>query len=189
MSKLSFKIAYPIIIAGLFIMVSFVAINYNNLNVGFYLIFLFLVIFVFFFGLAIGQKLTLPFKKLLKRADDLSRGELETRFYSENKDEIGQLSNVFNKIANKLEESNLENEKIKKLVGIKVEVETRVLRETINALEQKVQNRTLEMQKMAGDSEKFSKAKDTELNGLKSQITELKEKLEKHSVKSNKISN
>ena len=170
MATLSSKVAYPIIIAGFFVIVSFIAINYNNLNASFYLIFLLLVVFIFLFGLAAGQNFTMPVKKLLERADDLSKGELESRFYSESKDEIGQLSNAFNKIAHELEESNYENEKTKKLVGIKIEVETKALKETISNLEQKVQNKTMELQKALGDLEKlqkYSKERDAELAELK----------------------
>ena len=124
-------------------MVSFIALNYNNLNTSFYIVFAFLAVYVFLFGFAIGQNFTAPVKKLLKRANDLSDGDLKSRFYSESKDELGQLANTFNRIADQLEESNSENEKTKKSVGIKVEAETQSLREVINALEQKVQKQQM----------------------------------------------
>ncbi|OGZ69348.1 MAG: hypothetical protein A3D44_02720 [Candidatus Staskawiczbacteria bacterium RIFCSPHIGHO2_02_FULL_42_22] len=190
MPTLSFKIAYPIIIAGFFIMVSFIALNYNNLNTSFYIVFAFLAVYVFLFGFAIGQNFTAPVKKLLKRANDLSDGDLKSRFYSESKDELGQLANTFNRIADQLEESNSENEKTKKSVGIKVEAETQSLREVINALEQKVQNRTLELQKIAGDFEKFKQstmAHESELTELKNQVSELKEASRKRVPKKEEI--
>src|SRR5258706_3401817 len=127
MATLSSKVAYPIIIAGIFVIVSIVAINYDNLNASFYLIFILLTIFIFLFSIAVGQNLTSPVKKLLEKADDLSKGELESRFYTESQDELGQLSSTFNKIAHKLEDSNYENEKTKKMVGIKIEVQTKAL--------------------------------------------------------------
>ncbi len=147
MSKLSSKVAYPIIIAGIFVIVSIVAISYDNLNASFYLIFILLIIFIFLYSIAVGQNLTSPVKKLLERADDLSKGELESRFFTESQDEIGELSTTFNKIAHKLEDSNYENEKTKKMVGLRIEVETRALRDTISNLEQKLQNKTSELQK------------------------------------------
>ena len=100
------------------------------------------------------------------------------------------MSDIFNKIADKLEESKYENEKIKKSVSIKVEAQTQSLKEIISALEQKVQNRTLEVQTMVNDLEeckKSSKAKEVELIEFKNQITNLKTKLEKSSVKKVKI--
>src|SRR3989344_4444164 len=190
MPRLSFKIAYPIIIAGLFIIVSFIALNYQNLNASFYIIFAFLTIYVFLFGFAIGQNFTAPVKKLLQKADDLSKGDLKSRFYLESKDELGQLSGVFNRIADQLEESNNLNETTKRSVGIKVEAETQALKEVIGALEQKVQNRTLEIQKIAGDLEKLkqtSSVKEEEGGQLKSQIFELQEQLNKKGAKKRAI--
>ncbi len=192
MPRLSFKIAFPIIIAGFFIMVAFIAVNYESLNVGFYSILFLLVVYIFLFGFAIGQNFASPIKKLLERADDLSKGDLKSRFYSESKDEIGQLSNVFNKIADKLEESHSETEKTEKSVGIRVEAETQSLKEIINDLERKVQNRTLEFQRVFADLEKFreySKAKEIELTALKNQVLELKTRLERHGVRKNKALN
>jgi len=189
MANLSFKIAYPIIIAGFFVMVSFIALNYKNLSASFYVTLSFLAIYLFLFGFATGQNFTRPVRKLLKKADDLSKGDLKSRSYIESNDEIGQLSNVFNKIADKLEESANENEKTKKSVGIKVEAETQSLKEVINALEQKVQNRALEFQKVVGDLEKYqkySKAREAELVELKNQIADLKEGLDKGSAKKTK---
>lgn len=186
MQTLSLKIAFPIIIAGFFIIVSYIGLNYENLTASFYIISSFLVAYVFLFGFAIGQNFTAPVRKLLQKADDLSRGDLTSRSYVESKDEIGQLSNAFNKIADQLEEVNSENEKTKKSVGIKVEAETQSLKEIINALEQKVQNRTLEVQRMVGDLEKFkeySRATEGETTALKNQVVDLKEKLEKREGK------
>ncbi len=182
MSKLSRKVAFPIIITGLFVIVSFIALNYDNLSPSFYIMFLLLTAYVFLFGFAIGQNFTAPVRKLLQKADSLSKGDLKSRFYLESKDEMGQLANVFNRIADQLEEGSFNNEKTKRSVGIKVEAETRSLRETIGALEQKVQNRTLEMQKMVLDMEKLKenlKAREEESAALKSELAELKEKLDK----------
>ena len=178
MPTLSFKIAYPIIITGIFIIVSLIALNYNNMSVSFYVIFAFLAMYVFFFGFAMGKNFAAPVKKLLEKADGLSKGDFKSRFYSESKDEIGQLSNVFNKIAEALEQSNFENERAKKSIDVRVEAETQPLKEVIGALEQKVQNRTLELQKTIEDLEKFkenSAAKESVLSELRSQIAELKE--------------
>lgn len=185
----SFKIASSIIAAGFFILISIIAISFNNLNTSFYIIFILLAVYLFLFGLSMGQNLARPIGKLLKRADDLSRGDLKSRFYAASKDEVGQLASVFNRIADRLEESSRENEKTKKLVGIKVEVKTQLLKETISALEQKVQNRTLELQRLTGDLEKFkeyTKAKEAKLIELKNQIDSLTKKLGKHKSKKSK---
>ncbi len=155
MKNLSFKIAWPIIIAGSFVIISYVALNYQNLTFSFYVISSFLVVYVFLFGFAVGQNFTAPVKKLLERANELSKGDLKSRFYLESKDELGQLAQVFNRIADQLEESNAKNQTMEKSVGLKVEAQTHSLQETIDALEKKVQNRTMEFQKMSRDLERF----------------------------------
>ncbi|MBX4200666.1 HAMP domain-containing protein [Candidatus Parcubacteria bacterium] len=155
MPNLSFKIAWTVIVAGSFVIISYIALNYQNLNTGFYMVSSFLVVYVFLFGFAIGQNFTAPVRKLLKRADELSKGDLKSRFYLESKDELGQLAQVFNHIADQLEESKAKSEKMEQSVGLKVEAQTQSLRETIDALEKKVQNRTLEFQKMSKDLERF----------------------------------
>lgn len=186
MPKISYRIAYPIIVSGFFIIVAFMALNYQNLNVNFYFIFPMLAIYVFFFGVAIGQNVSSPIKKLLKKAQDLSNGDFKSRFYLENKDELGELAKVFNKIANELEESKSATEKSERSVGIKVEAKTQALEETINALEQKVKNRTFELTKMVSDLEKFqeqSKQKEGEAEQLKNQIMQLQQQLEGRGAK------
>ncbi|MDO8530366.1 MAG: HAMP domain-containing protein [bacterium] len=155
MSSISLRIAYPIIIAGLFIMVAFIALNYQSLSTSFYIIFSLLIIYIFLFGFATGQNFASPLKKLLRSADNLSKGDLKSRFYSESKDELGELARVFNRIAEDLEESRGQTETMEKSVDIKVQARTRALEETINALEQKIKNRTVELEKMVQEMDKI----------------------------------
>src|SRR3989344_6533344 len=136
MPKLSLKIAYPIIIAGMFIMVAFIALNYQTLSLNFYVILVFLIIYIFLFGFATGQNFSTPVRKLLESADNLSKGDLKSRFYLESKDELGQLAQTFNRIADNLEESESENKTIERSVDMRVQARTQGLEETINALEQ-----------------------------------------------------
>ena len=119
MISISTKIAYPIIIAGLFIIVSFIALNYQTLNLSFYAILTFLILYIFFFGFATGERFASPIKKLLQRANELSDGDLKSRFYSKSKDEIGDLAHTFNKIAEELERTKSETETTEKSVDIK----------------------------------------------------------------------
>ncbi len=186
MPSLSLKIAFPIIIAGVFVIISIIALNYESLNASFYIILSFLTVYLFLFGFATGQNVTMPVRKLLKKADDLSKGDLKSRFYSESKDELGQLANVFNRIADQLQESNEENETTRRTVSVKVQAQTQGLQETINALEQKVKNRTLEVQRMMQDLEKYKegyRVKEMQLQELKSQITGVKEASKKGKIK------
>ncbi len=160
MLKLSFKIAYPIIIAGLFIIVAFIALNYETLNVNFYLTLVLLIVYIFLFGFATGQNFARPVRKLLKRADDLSKGDLKSRFYSESKDEIGELARVFNKIAEEFEETKHQSQTLEKSLDLKVKARTQALEETIHALEQKVKNRTVELEHLAGTVDQLQRELD-----------------------------
>lgn len=191
MANISLKIAYPIIIAGLFIMVSFIALNYQSLSFNFYIVLSLLIAYIFLFGFAIGQNFASPVKKLLKRADDLSRGDLKSRFYFQSKDELGELAKVFNKIAEDFEQSKYKNETADRLVDIKVKARTEALEEVINALEQKVKNRTLELERISTELEKFKNqpniVKDEEISDLKNQMQELKKEMGGRSAKKEKL--
>lgn len=177
MPKVLIKIAHPIVITGLFAIVIIMALNYEALNLNFYIVFFLLSIFIFLFGFATGQRFASPIKKLLEAADELTKGNLQSRFYLESRDELGDLAATFNKIAEKLEESREEIEKTERSTDLRVKAKTRLLEETINALEQKVKNRTIEAQKMSAELEKLREEfvrRDKETIDLKNQMTEMK---------------
>lgn len=183
MSNVSFKIALPIIIAGAFIIAVFIALNYEKLDLNFYIIFTLIAVYIFLFGFATGQRFAMPVKKLLKRAIDLSEGDLTTRIYLETKDEFGDLAKIFNKIADELEASRSKAETTEKSVGIRVKAKTQALEEIIGALEQKVKNRTLELQRMVDESSKTqekTKITKVETEQLKKELDNLKETLKKY---------
>jgi len=148
MDKISFKLAVPVMLAGLFSIVVFIALNPDGIQPSFYIILFLLSVFIFFYGLYVGQSVANPIEKILKRAVDLSRGDTKARFYLETKDEFGELAQIFNKIADDLENSRNKAESSEKTVNIKVKAKTADLEETINALEQKVKNRTFEIEKL-----------------------------------------
>ncbi|HCC59628.1 MAG: hypothetical protein A2402_03255 [Candidatus Staskawiczbacteria bacterium RIFOXYC1_FULL_37_43] len=180
MTKISYKISVPVILAGFFAVVAFLALDYKNINFSFYILLLFIAIYVFFFGFATGQRFASPVKKLLDRATEMSKGNLSTRVYLETKDEIAELAKVFNKLAGDLEESRNKEESTEKSVDIKVKAKTQGLEETINALEQKVQNRTIELQRVIGDLNKFKEeaiTKDSEVVRLKEDVQKLEKRV------------
>lgn len=183
MLKIASRIAFPIIIGGLFVLIAFVAFDYERMDMNFFIVSGLIVIYVFLFGFAIGQNFSSPVKELLSRATELSKGNLTTRVYTETKDEFGELARIFNKIATDLEESKLNAEKTEKSVDIKVKARTQALDETINALEQKIKNRTLELERIMSESEKAKEEKnrkESEISELKSEVAKLKEELLKH---------
>lgn len=148
MTKILVKVAVPIILVGVFAVASLIAIISWPLPRDFYVVLSLIAIFVFFSGLAIGQRLAMPVKKILGKAEELSKGNLSSRVDLETKDEFSDLAKAFNKIAEELQESHLQQANIEKSVDIKVRARTKELEETINALEQKVRNRTAELEKL-----------------------------------------
>ncbi len=147
MSKVSVKIAFPMILAAVFVAVILISVDYERLSLASYITISFLFIFVFFFGFNTGQSFSAPIKKILSRAIDLNKGDLKTRVYLETKDELSELARAFNQIAEKLEESKCLEEQTEKSVDMKVRAKTKSLEETITALEQKVKNRTIELER------------------------------------------
>lgn len=177
MSSITSKIALPIIITGLFIITIFAALDYSRLDANFYIVFSIVTVYVFLFGFAVGQNFVSPLKKILQRAVELAKGNLSSRVYLESKDELGELAKIFNELANKLEENKSAIEAAEKGVDIKVKARTGALEETITALEQKIKNRTLELEKMINDSQKLqdgAKNKEVEILELKRQIDKLR---------------
>ena len=177
MNKITFKIALPIILTGLFAIIVFVALDYGKMPNEVYFVFIFLSVYVFLFGFAVGQNISSPLEKLLKRATELSQGDLKTRVYLETKDELGELSRVFNKIAQDLEESKNANLVAQETIDIKVKARTQALEETIYALEQKVKNRTIEAEKLMNQSTQLQeqvKAAEEEKNKLNEELLRLK---------------
>jgi len=161
-------------------MTVFIAIDYDRLDASFYIILLLLVIYVFFFGLATGQNLSSPIKKLLDKATELSKGNLSSRVYLETKDEFSDLANTFNKIAEELEVSHEQEANAEKSVGIKVKARTKELEETIDALEQKVKNRTIELERLIEESNRLQaevKNKGTETAQLKQELNDFQQKV------------
>lgn len=152
MAKLTLRIAVPIILVGIFAIIVFVAIGYKPSEPAFYVVVAFLAVYIFFFGLAIGQNLSSPVRKILNKATELSQGNLSSRVYLETKDELSELARAFNKIAEELEASQKQSSDVEKSVAIKVKAKTKELEETINALEQKVRNRTAELERLIKES-------------------------------------
>jgi nitrate/nitrite-specific signal transduction histidine kinase len=192
MSKLRSKIALPIILAGVFGIAVFIAIDHERLDFSFYMVLALLAVYVFCFGFATGHTFASPVQKILDRATELSKGDLSSRVYLETKDELEELARVFNKIADELQKSHAQEESTEKSVDIKVKARTQALEETINALDQKIKNRTIELERLIAkseDLEKQAKAKETESIGLKEELNNLKSKVIKYAKSQKKETN
>lgn len=158
-------------------MAVFIALNYQSADIRFYIVLSLLVLYIFLFGFAIGQNFSSPIKKMLEIAQNLNRGNFKSRFYLETKDEVGELARAFNKVADNLEDSHQETQKMEKSVDMKVRAKTQALEETISALEKKVQNRTMDNQRMLAkinEMQQQAAAREAEFVRLKNQAGTLK---------------
>ncbi len=170
MSKLSSRISFPVILAGVFAITIFMALNYQNTNITFYITLLLLTLFTFFFGFAIGQNLSSPIKQLLEKAREISQGNVSGRIYLETKDELSELARTLNQIAEELELKTGESKKAEEIADIKVRARTKSLEETINNLDQKVKNRTIELERLMQEAKQLkqqAQANEAELNKLR----------------------
>lgn len=183
MAKLATRIILPIILVGVFAIAIFLAVGPRHVEPSFYIVIVLFAIYVFFFGLAVGRNLTSPMKKLLDKAVELSKGNLSSRVYLETKDELSELASIFNKIAEELEASHEQGASAEKSVGIKVQARTQELQETISALEQKVKNRTIELERLIEESGRLQEAlrsRGLETEQLKKELDDLKQKADKY---------
>jgi len=155
MPKLVIRIAIPIILVGVFVILTLFALNYEQFNLSFYIVITLLLVFLFSFGIAIGQNLTSPVKKILDGAQELSKGNWSQRIDVETKDELSELASAFNKIAEELQDDYEQRSEMEKSVAIKVRAQTKEFQETISALEQKVKNRTIELERLTNEINKL----------------------------------
>jgi len=172
------RVAFTIIVAGLFVIAAFAAVTYDTLNTNLYLILIPLTGFLFFFAFAIGTHFAQPIQKLLREATPLEKGNGRSRLYVKTTDEIGDLAKTFNKIAEKFEEHR---SKLQTL-DINVKLRTQALEEIIGVLERKVKNRTVDWHNALEELEKahaLIDIKDHEIIDLQNQLAKLVKKSKK----------
>lgn len=154
MADIKTEFTIPIILAGAFVMVVLWAVRSETMQPYMAIIVLFLIVYIFSFGISIGQSLSSPIKKIIDKASEVAKGNLSSRVYLEAKGELAELADSFNKIAEELELARQQGESTEKSVDMKVRAKTQELEETIAALEQKVRNRTAELQSVIKNMEK-----------------------------------
>ncbi len=186
MNSFTSKITIPIILVGLFSIVVFISLNYEHLGVTFYLILLLLSVYIFSFGFAVGHSLASPVRKLLEKTKELSRGNFSSRVYLHTKDELAELADVINKIAEEMQENQIDSKMIEKSVDMKTKERTQVLEESVNALEEKVKNRAFEFEKILAESTSLQeqiKNKEIEVIQLKDEVEKMAKKLQRGKTK------
>lgn len=178
MLKLGKKIAFSIIMGGLFIIVSFAALEYQRLDFSLYNIIGFLVAFIFLFGVAMGQNFAAPVNEILKNADSISKGDLRRiNLKNKTKDEIGDLAKVFDKITQDFKLSKSETESLKTSAELKFKTKTLLSEQVIDALEEKIKNRSVDLEKAIAELETLKlqmRMKDDQIEDLTSRLSKKK---------------
>lgn len=134
----------------------------------------------------VAGRITKPLDELKKGADIVGKGDLGHRIDIKSKNEIGQLAEAFNEMANKLRGSysSLEEkvrqrteelEKAKVSLEVKVKERTKELEEAKASLEQQVAQRTEELKEKLDVLEQFRTATE----GREFEMIKLKQRIEK----------
>jgi nitrate/nitrite-specific signal transduction histidine kinase len=166
MSKIVYKIISPMLLATLFAVTIFIAMDYERMRPEFYMVLLLVVITIFFFGYATGERFASPIQELIERANQLGKGNFSNRIYLNTKDELEELAQVYNRLAEELEDSCQREKNVEGSTDIKVRARTQSMQEIIDALERKVQNRTVEMDRLTKELESLQqliKEKDSQI--------------------------
>jgi|SRR3989344_481892 len=160
MSKLGKKIAISIIVGGIFIVVSFISIDYQGLTPSAYGVIVALLVFIFLFGFSMGNSFALPLSEILNNAYNVNKGEAKKiDLKKETNDEVDDLAKVFNSITQNYQGLKEESESIKKNSDIKLKTKELLSSQVVIALEEKIRNRTADLEKAI-----------SELNELKHQL-------------------
>lgn len=170
MSKIIFKTLFPIFLAGIFAITIFVALEYDKMRPEFYLVLFFVSIAIFFFGYSVGEKFASPLQELIERANDLQAGDFSKRVYLDTKDELEELAQIYNNLAEKLQESYDRQRATESTIDLRTRAKTQALEERMDALDQKVHNRTAELEKALKEIDNLHQA----LRDKEAQIAELK---------------
>ncbi|MBM3206392.1 MAG: HAMP domain-containing protein [Candidatus Staskawiczbacteria bacterium] len=177
MQRFSFKIAISIILAGFFIIACFAGLNYENLNQTFYIVSGLMALFVILFGFTMGFTYASPVKQLLKKADNIIKGDFKSKLNLNTRDEIEVLSKNFNKISDDILQKSTDMEDLKKSSEIKFKTKDIVSEKIIDALEEKIRNRTADLERSLKEIEMLKEQvakKDREIQALATKPTRKK---------------
>jgi HAMP domain-containing protein len=135
-----------------------------------------------------------PLLEIERGMEIFKKGNLSFRLIPKSKDEIGDLAEGFNQMAEKLEESykgleekvkeaTKELEEAKTVLEIKVAARTKELKELVERQEEIIRERTKELQEKIADLERFQKlavGRELKMIELKKELEKLKEELENY---------
>lgn len=147
-----------------------------------------IILAMLFFYLFFRKSIINPILKLNKGVNNFSKGNFDFHIKKETSDEIGELADSLNEMAQQLKISYLKLEEIvrertdeleeaRQVLEIKVNARTRELRELNESLEEQVEERTRELKEKIKELERFNKlavGRELKMIELKKEIEKLK---------------
>lgn len=147
------------------------------------LVLLISIVFVAFISFYFSRGVTQPLEQLREGAEILGKGNLKYRVKIKTGDEIEELGNTLNQMAEDLRRYHSALEESKTVLEIKVKARTIELEEFAKTLEEKVRERTKELQDRLRELEKFHQltiGRELKMVELKKEIKRLEKELEKY---------
>jgi methyl-accepting chemotaxis protein len=130
---------------------------------------------VLFMVLILRNIIVDPLKRMTLICKEIGKGNLNVKVDTKSKTEIGELANTFNKMIDDLKKSKIELEESKNVLEIKVAARTRELKELNMSLEERVKERTKQLQNRIDELERLHKL----IVGRELKMAELKKEIEK----------
>ena len=134
-----------------------------------------IIILITFASIFIARGITNPLRELVEKTKEVTTGKLDVKIEAKTRDELAELIESFNKMAEDLKEA-------KTVLEIKVEARTRELKELAEKQEELVGQKTTELQEKVEELERFNKlavGRELKMIELKKEIEKLKKELEK----------
>lgn len=119
-----------------------------------------------------------PIEKVHRAALELAQGRLDWRVEVSSQDEIQDLAEGFNQMAEKLKKAIADLEEEKATLAVRVEARTKELKELAESLEEKVKERTRKLNEKLEELERFHRlavGRELKMIELKEEIKKLKE--------------
>ena len=139
--------------------------------------FVLVIIFVVFISFYFSRGVTQPLEQVRKGAEIIGKGNFEHRIKIKTGDELEELGESINRMANDLKRSREELEEYSKTLEIKVDARTMELKELTESLDAQVKEKTKELWERIKELERFRKltiGRELKMIELKKEIKKLK---------------
>lgn len=127
-----------------------------------------------------NRRLASPIKKLIQGAQNIAKGDFETKISIKTGGELEELAEALNKLTRGLKEKNEALEEARAVLEIKVRARTKELKEQAETLGEEAKQRTKELQGRVSELERFQKlsvGRELKMIELKKKIDGLEKKL------------